>query len=84
MRDRKKIKQVKNGGIGFFKSINCTIELIGHSKGDFDSYLRENFDDVIERTSVEIEEAINNGDLVEDHKLSLEIFENDNEWVLTT
>jgi hypothetical protein len=55
-----------------------------HGKEDFDSNLRENFDDVIERTSVEIEEAINNGDLVEDHKLSLKIFENENEWVLTT
>ena len=49
---------------------------------EFDSYLRENFDDVIEWTSVEIEEAINLGDIAEDHAIAIEIFENGNEWVL--
>ena len=75
-------KKVANSKIHAFKNTKGKIELIGHSKEEFDSYLRENFDDVIEWTSVEIEEAINLGDIAEDHAIAIEIFENGNEWVL--
>ena len=71
-----------NSKITAFKNTKGKIELIGHSKEEFDSYLRENFDDVIEWTSVEIEESINLGDIAEDHVLAIEILENGNEWVI--
>ena len=71
-----------NSKITAFKNTKGKIELIGQSKEEFDSYLRENFDDVIEWTSVEIEEAINLGDIAEDHVLAIEILENGNEWVI--
>ena len=75
-------KKAANSKTYAFINTKGKIELIGHSKDEFDSYLRENFDDIIEWTSVEIEEAINLGDIAEDHVIAVEIFENGNEWVL--
>ncbi len=77
-------KKIANSKIHAFKNTKGENELIGHSKEEFDSYIRVNFDDVIEWTSIEIEEAINLGDIAEDHAIAIEIFENENEWVLTT
>ena len=64
-----------------FNKNKNVLELVGNSAEDFDAYVRNNFD-VMEWTSVEIEEAIDLGDVGEDHQIAIEIFENGNEWVV--
>lgn len=64
----------------FKKSIK-SLELVGKSKEEFDSYVRNNFD-AMEWTSLEIEEAISLGDAGEDHPIAKAIFDNGNEWVM--
>jgi hypothetical protein len=77
-------KKAAKSKIYAFINTKGKIELIGNSKEEFYSYIRENFDDVIEWTNIEIEEAINLGDIAEDHVIAIEIFDNGNEWVLCT
>ena len=80
----KEMNEDVNSKIHAFINTKGKIELIGNSKDEFYSYIRENFDDVIGWTNVEIEEAINLGDIAEDHVIAIEIFDNGNEWVLCT
>ena len=53
---------------------------VGESKDEFDTYIINNVDDVIQWTGPEIEDSLNNGGVEEDHPLVVELLDNSNEW----
>jgi hypothetical protein len=65
-----------------FKQIGQSIKLVGKSKDEFHSFIRNNYDDVIEWQANEIEESLNLGDIQEDSPLVVECLDNENQWVL--
>jgi hypothetical protein len=65
-----------------FKKLGQNLELVGRSKDEFDTFIRNNSDDVIEWQAHEIEESLNLGDITEENPLVAECLDNGNEWVV--
>ncbi len=57
------------------------ISKIGDSKDEFDYYIINNIDGVIQWTGPEIEDSLNNGGVEEGDPLVVELLDNGNEWV---
>ena len=64
-----------------FLKENNHLSKVGNSKEEFDSYIRNNVDDVIQWTGPEIEDSLNNGGVEEGDPLVVELLDNNNEWV---
>ena len=54
---------------------------VGDGKDEFDTYIMNNVDDVIQWTGPEIEDSLNNGGVEEGDPLVVELLDNSNEWV---
>lgn len=65
-----------------FRKQGEKLELVGNSKDEFDSFIRDNYEDVMEWQANEIEESLNLGDITEDNPLVAECLDNGSEWVM--
>ena len=64
-----------------FEQQENNLHLVGKSKDEFDSYIRNNVDDVMQWQANEIEESLNLGDVAENNPIVVECLDNGNEWV---
>jgi len=64
-----------------FLKKNDLLSKVGDGKDEFDTYIRNNVDDVIQWTGPEIEDSLNNGGVEEGDPLVVELLDNSNEWV---
>jgi hypothetical protein len=60
---------------------NGSLSKVGDSKEEFDWYIMNNVEDMIQWTGPEIEDSLNNGGVEEGHPLVVELLDNKNEWV---
>ena len=64
-----------------FLKKNDLLSKVGDSKEEFDWYIINNVEDMIQWTGPEIEDSLNNGGVEEGHPLVVELLDNKNEWV---
>ena len=67
-----------------FLKKNGLLSKVGDSKDDFDYYILNNSEGIIQWTGPEIEESLNNGGVEEGHPLVVELLDNKNEWATCT
>ena len=80
-RNKKESKMKKH--VVFLKK-NGLLSKVGDSKDDFDYYILNNAEGIIQWTGPEIEESLNNGAVEEGHPLVVELLDNKNEWATCT
>ena len=64
-----------------FLKKNDLLTKVGDSKEEFDWYIINNVEDMIQWTGPEIEDSLNNGGVEEGDRLVVELLDNKNEWV---
>jgi hypothetical protein len=80
-RNKKESKMKKH--VVFLKK-NDLLSKVGDSKDEFDWYVLNNSEGIIQWTGPEIEESLNNGGVEEGHPLVVELLDNKNEWATCT